>query len=158
MTRIAQQSWMADCVPGSEFRRPGCSHPNLVFPAFLFFTPITSFSQKAISRVASAQELSFPSLFRTSSPRAPQLVRNEGPASLVLDGFRAALQSFRGLSAPHGCRLGELSVWGKWLSMNFLCRSGRAWSHASAEIWTPSHFSMANRWAPRLFEKQSRLI
>src|ERR1700678_1754635 len=119
---------------------------------------IPSFWLKAISRAGSAQELSFPGVFRTSLPRARPQGRDAALASLVPAQSRAALQSFPVLSEPHGYRGGELSVWGKWLSMNSRYRSGRAWSHAVAEIWMPGHFSTANLWAPRLFGKQSRII
>jgi putative ABC transport system permease protein len=69
-TRIEQQLLMADCVPDSAFHQLGCSHPNLVFPVSLFWMRTHSFWRKAISRAASARELSFPGLFRTNRPRA----------------------------------------------------------------------------------------
>ncbi len=62
------------------------------------------------------------------------------------------------VDASHGCRLGSISVWGRWHSTNFHSTSGPTWSRAVAEVWTRKHFITATRWAPWLSAKPSQAI
>src|ERR1700690_3504312 len=120
--------------------------------------PTPSFWLKATSRVGSARGLSFPVHFQTSYRRAHPPVRDSRQLVPDLDQSQAALRSFLLGEDPPGCGAGEHLASGKWLLISFHSTSGPAWSRAGAEIWTPSHFIMATRWAPGLFGKRSRAI
>ena len=156
MTASAQASSMAACARDSEYRPPDCLPPNWEFRGSRFSMPMPSFWRKATLRVASVPGQSFPVRFPSNSHRANQLVGDSQQPAPDRGRSRAALRTFPVQKSPPGYWASEHFVSGRLRRINFHSTSGRTWLRGAAETWTPSHFTMAIRWAPKLCGKRSR--